>query len=131
MFAVSEIISNFKGEKMLTKIPDIFNDNLIYDCRTFDDIKGLNSEMLLVAGKYELFSGGQRAIEELNKFKDNFEILQTFLGEIEEKMIDASSMDKYDNEVEVMLPFDPHETNGTTSKSTLRTYSNIRRPSTR
>ena len=41
--------------------------------------------MLEVALKYELFGGSERCIEELNKFKHNFEILKSILKEIEEE----------------------------------------------
>jgi len=46
--------------------------------------------MITVALKYELFGESEKAKKELQKFMQNFEIIQTGLGQIEECLIDAT-----------------------------------------
>jgi hypothetical protein len=78
----STIIASWKKDITL-KIPiDLFNDKLDYKCSTFEDIVRLNTSMLFVIEKYT-FLDPKRAQSELEKFKNNFEVLQTCLGDID------------------------------------------------
>jgi len=76
---------------VLVQIKDLFNDHLDYSCTMFKDLVVLNQKMLSVAEKYEMFGESPKAKEELEKFKTNFEILQTYFGEIEERLVDSQS----------------------------------------
>lgn len=57
--------------------------------------------MLTVASKYELFGATEKSLTELEKFKSNFELLQTFLGQIEGQMIDVSNDRRIEYEKEL------------------------------
>ena len=95
-----KIISSCNKKQNLVAITDIFNDKLDYNCSSFADAARLNESMLFVAQKYKLFGRSEESKQELLKFKNNFEILQTFLGQIEEQMIDAKG-NKQDIQKEV------------------------------
>jgi hypothetical protein len=47
--------------------------------------------MLFVVRKYEMFGESEKAKRETTKFKNNFEVLQVLLGEIESKLFDTKS----------------------------------------
>jgi len=72
-------------------IDDVFNDKLNYNCTSFEQIQYLNKAMLPVAMKYALFGDSEKAIAETRKFLTNFEILQTGLGQCEERLKDVDS----------------------------------------
>jgi hypothetical protein len=115
-----EIIKSWKGNP-LTPIQDIFNDKLDFSCNTFDDIVRLNAGLLSTSQKYELFGTSTKAQQELQKFLNNFELLQIFLGQIEEKFIEVpSSRVKYEKElqeinqkVNALLPLVKFQTSNT------------------
>ncbi len=88
---VSKIISEWKKSLSITKIDDVFNDNINFSCKYFNDIIRLNKEMVSVSKKYRLFGETEQSKIELNKFKNNYEVLQTGLGEIELTLIDTNS----------------------------------------
>jgi len=75
----------------LTVIEDLFKDNLNYNCRKFNDLCHLNTEMIKVAKQYLMFGGSQESIEVLELFKSNYEVLQVLLGDIEGKYTDIIS----------------------------------------
>lgn len=63
-------------------VPYIFNDKISYKVTSFNDVRYLNEVMLPVATKFELFGISEKALQELEKFKTNFELLQTALGKL-------------------------------------------------
>jgi len=87
----SNILSSWSCKSNMTQIDDLFNDKLNYSCQNLDDCICLNKHMLLVAKKYAMFNSTPQSIEELKKFMCNYEILQTFLGDLDEKLCDAQS----------------------------------------
>ncbi len=88
-----EILNCWKpsGGFLISAVNDLFNDRLNYAPQTFDELVKLNSSMLAVALKYEMFGETNKAREELVKFKNNFEIIQVALGELEQRTQDAPS----------------------------------------
>ena len=67
------------------EIPD---DKLNILCRDFNDIKIQNREMLKTVKKYnKLFDRSKSSLEVLDQFKENFELLQVGLGELEQQLI--------------------------------------------
>ena len=67
---------------------NLFNDEIRYECVTFAHLIRLNVEMLSVAKKFAFFGDSSccRALSELLKFKTNYELLQTALGEIDDRL---------------------------------------------
>lgn len=53
---------------------DFFNDKIDFTCIAFDDVCRLNEKLLDVATKFDLFGETDRARQELEKFKLNFEV---------------------------------------------------------
>jgi hypothetical protein len=86
------IISNWKRNAESPhqmQIPiDLFNDKLDFSCENFNDVQRLNEEMTKVLAKYT-FLDPIRAAPEIDKFLNNFEVLQIFLGEIEEHLMQS------------------------------------------
>jgi len=98
----SDIIDNWKKPIQLLKPIDLFNDKLDYRCSSFADVIRLNESMLNVIEKYT-FLDPNRAHGELEKFKQNFEILQTCLGEIDGtfySLSNGSKLKQYRDELE-------------------------------
>lgn len=50
--------------------------------------------MLEVSGKFVMFEGNATSMQELEKFKNNFELLQTFLGAIEQLLLEKPKSTK-------------------------------------
>eukprot|EP00386_Alphamonas_edax_P002282 GDKI01006811.1.p1 GENE.GDKI01006811.1~~GDKI01006811.1.p1 ORF type:complete len:133 (-),score=34.96 GDKI01006811.1:37-435(-) len=74
----------------LEDIPDTFNDKLDFtSVQTFERVAELNRRMLPVAKKYELFGGSEPSLAVLQKFHHNFIGIQTYLGCIQEKLVDS------------------------------------------
>lgn len=88
----ASIVATFKPACKFAEIPDIFNDKISYTCSSFDDLARINQQMLPVARKFDLFGNSDKAVKELEKYKINFELVQTQLGRIEEQLIDAKSI---------------------------------------
>jgi len=96
----SVIVDEWK--KMVTlKIPiDLFKDHVDYKCETFADVQRLNASLLTVIEQYH-FLDPIRAQPELQKFKSNFEVLQTCLGEVEGLLIEPESkLEEFEMELE-------------------------------
>eukprot|EP01125_Pyxidicula_operculata_P005165 TRINITY_DN1878_c0_g2_i3.p1 TRINITY_DN1878_c0_g2~~TRINITY_DN1878_c0_g2_i3.p1 ORF type:complete len:208 (-),score=37.38 TRINITY_DN1878_c0_g2_i3:681-1304(-) len=72
------------------QVRDMFNDNLNYDCQSFSDLENLNSKMLETALKFEM-SGDIEAYPYLMEFKDNFEVIQVELSNLESILCDSVS----------------------------------------
>jgi hypothetical protein len=87
----------------LKKPIDLFNDKLDFNCEKFQDVVRLNESMSIAIEKYS-FLDPKRAASELEKFKDNFEILQTCLGEIDQifrnSYLQESKLDQYSTEID-------------------------------
>jgi len=88
---VSAFLSVWKPNVKMGVIPDLFKDKINFNCSNFDDVVRLNGEMPLVAEHYKMFGGSAEAIEVIEKFKANLELLQVCLGSLEEKLMDATS----------------------------------------
>jgi len=91
LFYVEEVIENSLGsticenwKKSISLKPplDLFNDKLDYNCQSYKDMVRLNDSLLNIIDKY-MFLDLSRAQIELQKFKINFEIIQTYLGEVD------------------------------------------------
>jgi hypothetical protein len=99
--SVSPFVADWRGNVDLIRVDDIFNDKIDYDCTCFQDIVRLNEALLGVAKKYELFGESEKAINEVEKFKANFESLHLSLGLVERQVVDTDSeLAKYRAEVE-------------------------------
>jgi predicted heme/steroid binding protein len=61
---------------------NLFNDNIIYTVSNFEDLIRLNSKIKEVAVKFTWLDP-KKAEPVLKLFKDNMEVLQTLLGEVE------------------------------------------------
>jgi hypothetical protein len=97
-----DVVKAWKNRIELRTPIDLFNDKLDYKCDSFDDVVRLNDSMSRVIEKYS-FLDSKRAASELHKFKDNFEILQTCLGEIDQVFYSVpqeSRLIQYRTEVE-------------------------------
>ena len=77
------ILAKWTTNSKLEEIKDIFNDNIDYNVTNYQQVASLNSKMHQVVSKYELFGESPKAAIELNKFKNNFEIIQTMLGTVD------------------------------------------------
>jgi hypothetical protein len=75
------VIAQWRGPTELTQIPDIFNDKLNFRCVEFQDLVRLNRDMVTVAHKYKLFDSGP-AIQEIDKFENNYRLIQTALRQL-------------------------------------------------
>jgi len=96
----STIISTWECASNFVEVSDIFNDRLDYKCNSFSTLSKLNEEMFKVAQKYEMFGNSDKAIHELENFKKNFEITQTYLGQLEAQLIEPNSeKDIYEKKV--------------------------------
>lgn len=80
----SRVVNDYRETVELTSIPDIFNDKINYSCKTYQDLKRLNGEMLRVVQKYELFGDSDKAHQEITKFENNFRLIQSTLKKITE-----------------------------------------------
>jgi hypothetical protein len=82
---------------------DLFNDRIDYTCNSFQDVIRLNQSLSTVIEKYS-FLDPKRAQVELEKFKNNFEVLQTCLGDVEESLHihtqPYSKLDYYQSELD-------------------------------
>ena len=97
--STKSLIDQWRNDRIkLSIIPDIFNDKINFDCFTYSNISRLNKAMLRVVHKYELFGETEKAYEEVNKFYNNFEHLQTLLAEIEKIFNEPESQLSHLNE---------------------------------
>lgn len=71
-----ELVRNYRMKQLVTAVTDTFNDQVNYQCSTFENIKLLNDRMIVVANKYKLFGESGNVKPILTIFKSNFEILQ-------------------------------------------------------
>jgi hypothetical protein len=96
-----EIIKSWRKRIDLKRPIDLFNDNLEYRCDSFDDVVRLNDSMSRVMEKYT-FLDSKRAAAELQKFKDNFEILYASLIEFDQffHVKQESKLGQYKAEIE-------------------------------
>jgi hypothetical protein len=97
-----DVVKAWRNRIELRTPIDLFNDKLDYKCDSFDDVVRLNDSMSRVIEKYS-FLDPKRAASELQKFKENFEILQTCLGEIDQVFCSVrqeSRLIQYRTEVE-------------------------------
>jgi len=88
---VSTIISEWCPTEQLHIVDDFFNDNIDYCCVNFEDVVRLNKEMARVGQKYRIFDCTQTALDVIQSFLTNLEIIQIFLGEIEASLQDSQS----------------------------------------
>jgi len=90
----SKVISQWKpkGKEALRndKEMNLFNDNLDYSCNSFEDIKRLNNKMQIVTEKFGWLDPF-RSPPVLRAFLSNYELLQVYLGQIEEQLLDCES----------------------------------------
>jgi len=76
-------LSALKKRTFLVPVKDYFNDKLDLKCSRFTDFQTLNVKMLEVAEKFELFGeGSEKAREELEKWRQNFEVVKSGLEQI-------------------------------------------------
>jgi len=73
----------------LKPIEDLFNDQIKYQCKSFDELIELNRKLPTVAKKFRVFECTASSIIYLQTFLANMELLKTFLGEVEELVQDA------------------------------------------
>jgi len=88
---VQNLLKIWEPKIELKSVEDIFNDNIDYTCKKFEDIIRLNNQMNKVVQKFRRFGGSSEAIEDITSFMYNFELLQVSLGSLEEKMLDVNS----------------------------------------
>lgn len=76
---------------VLFPIQDIFNDNIDYTINDFRDLLRLNQEMYRVSSKFRHFldCSKQEVIKSLEQFLSNFQMIQTFLREIDFSLKDT------------------------------------------
>jgi hypothetical protein len=82
---VSSLLQQWQFKKKLNlDIWDIFNDHLNFSVTTWKELVDLNEKMLGVSQKIALLDPNNvKALAELKKFLENFEILQLGFGEVE------------------------------------------------
>jgi hypothetical protein len=80
----------------VTDIWDVSNDKPDWQATRWDDLKRLNRELFAIAEKFELLDkSNAKAQTELAKYLQNFELIQTSLGAVEEKtLIQVSRQDQ-------------------------------------
>jgi len=78
-------MSNWTPDFTLTVPLDCFNDDLDYEVKSFVQLCDLSLAMLKVARKFKLFGGSQDAVDELVKYKWNFEVIQEALQLLEKE----------------------------------------------
>jgi len=88
--SAGKIIDSWQKSVKLQVPIDLFKDKVDYTCEKFSDIERLNGALLTVIEQY-LFLDPVRASSEIEKFKNNMEILQTCLGEIEQALVQKES----------------------------------------
>jgi len=102
---MTEHLAGWRGRVQLIVPLDLFNDRVNYKCETFEDVLRLNDCMRNILEKYS-FLDPKRAQTELGKFKNNFEVLQTCLGEIEELLHihvhPESKLEYYQSELDII-----------------------------
>jgi len=85
---VQNILNSWKRTVEIKVIKDIFNDKINYEDTSFNGLCILNSKMVEVAAKYEMFGDTEKTKVELKLFIINLEQIKVELGKIEEKMVD-------------------------------------------
>jgi len=90
---VSDIIKEFKFVgRLRTDVWDVFNDKPNWECETWADLKRLNNDLCAIVDKFELLDkNNAKAKNELAKYLHNFEVIQTGLGQVEEKTLSEKS----------------------------------------
>eukprot|EP01119_Soliformovum_irregulare_P014160 TRINITY_DN3857_c0_g1_i1.p1 TRINITY_DN3857_c0_g1~~TRINITY_DN3857_c0_g1_i1.p1 ORF type:complete len:242 (+),score=44.63 TRINITY_DN3857_c0_g1_i1:82-726(+) len=78
-----QLLTCWKPSVQLRPIKDLFNDKIDWTCKRFEDVVHLNDQLHEVCHKYEMFEGTSPALEAIQNFLTNMEILQQLLGEIE------------------------------------------------
>eukprot|EP01087_Luapelamoeba_hula_P020970 TRINITY_DN7248_c0_g1_i1.p1 TRINITY_DN7248_c0_g1~~TRINITY_DN7248_c0_g1_i1.p1 ORF type:complete len:370 (-),score=38.13 TRINITY_DN7248_c0_g1_i1:227-1336(-) len=68
---------------------NLFNDNIDYSVRSYEDVKRLSNTVHIVAQKYD-FLDEKKSPPMLRKFLTNLEIIQTLLGDIQGRLTDYS-----------------------------------------
>jgi len=86
----SELLDLWKTDIKLTVVPNPEGlDTIDYSCSTFQDLLRLNQQMLSIARLYH--SKSSSSYSYLNKFLENYELIQVELGSLEELMFDSES----------------------------------------
>jgi len=87
---ISQWKPNEKESLKATNEMNLFNDNLNFSCKSFDDIKRLNKEMRSVAEKF-CWLDPSKSPPILRAYLSNYEVLQVYLGELEGRLQDKES----------------------------------------
>lgn len=69
---------------------NLFNDNINFTIFSFDYLRALNNRLMEVAKKFTWLAA-TKATPVLEGFKTNLEVVQTLLGDLEERLIDFPS----------------------------------------
>jgi hypothetical protein len=75
------VVAQWEVSTELTKIPDVFNDRLNFQCANFQDLVRLNRDMAEIAYRFK-FLRDEPAIVELNKFLSNYCLIQMALKQL-------------------------------------------------
>jgi len=100
---------------------DIFNDHLDFTVNTWSELVTLNDKMHLVAQKFGLLDpNNTKALNELKKYLENLEILQTAFGSVEASLQDERS--RFDSVKQQLAEINPRLTSLFASSGVTRNF---------
>lgn len=88
--SVNAIVDVWTWEQQLVPVEDIFNHKLDCKCTNFDDLSRLNKQIMAVVETFAKYGNSQTTLPELDKWKQNLEILQIGLGQVEASLLFAN-----------------------------------------